>query len=127
MSLKNGNLCSFVSNLSRALNQLLLTLFKLNVQSRTQSEPKTLRLVAFKCVTCNHSHLLWLLELKEGGCVDESAEGDVDHEHCPRPGGDFHLTRSVTTWLTQGTDTFPTHFFQQTQLFVLLKLIEASG
>ena len=109
---------SFVSNIklvSRALYQLSLNI---QIQSLHESKAKILRLV-----TCNHSHLLRLLELKEGCCVDESAEGDVDHEHCPRPGGDFHLTWSITTWLTQSTDTFPTHFFRQTQLFVLLKLI----
>ena len=71
-----------------------------------ESKPKILRLV-----TCNNSHLIWLLELKEGGCVDESTECDIEHEDCPCSGGDFHLTRSIATWLTQGTDTLPTHFF----------------
>ena len=85
-------MCSFVSNLFRYRETSQSAFSK---QSLHKSKAKILRLV-----TSNHSHLLWLLELKEGGCIDECTEGNVDHEHCPRPGGDFHLTWSIATWLT---------------------------
>ena len=64
-----------------------------------------------KKITRNDSNWLGLLELKEGGGVDEGREGDVDHEHCPCSGGDLHLTRSIAAWPAQLTDTFPAHLY----------------
>ena len=86
------------------------------------SQPKLRRNVKpgfpLKSVTSNNSQLLGFLKLKEGGCIDQGAEGDVDHEHGPRPGGDLHLAWAVAARLAQLTHTFPTHFYRQTKLFV---------